>query len=139
MEWNEIKTDEDIRYLNEIYHNFEDSLIVSMEYVSGDYVDRELLGHMEMTNDLKVIFQRLDNDPFSIELWFTNTKMMNFVFANYRDNRLSDIMYAKVCRNNEMIFWTLWEDFDPYREDHIPETVLIGAYGLKWRIVKDKA
>ena len=35
MEWNEVITDSDIAYLNNIYGDFEDSMIVSMNYISG--------------------------------------------------------------------------------------------------------
>lgn len=46
----------DIQHLNDIYGDFEGSYIVRMEYISGDYVDKDLLGHMEQKNDLKVTF-----------------------------------------------------------------------------------
>ena len=29
-----------------------------------------------------------------------------------------DIMKAKVCRNNNYIFWTMWDEFNPYNEEH---------------------
>lgn len=137
MEWIEIKSDADVQRLNETYNNFEDSYIVRMEYISGDYVDKEYCGHMVQTNDLKVLFQRLDNDPFSIELWFKNTKRLSFVFANLTDNCMSDILYAKVCKNDKSFFWTVWDEFDPTNEEHILGTTLIEAYGLKWRIVEN--
>lgn len=137
MEWIEIKNDTDIQLLNETYDNFEDSYIVRMEYISGDYVDKEYCGHMVQTNDLKVVFQRLDSSPFSIELWFTNTKRLSFVFANPTDNCLSDILYAKVCANDKSLFWTVWEEFDPNNEEHISGTTLIESDGLKWRIIEN--
>lgn len=93
---------------------------------------------MEQTNDLKVIFQRLDSNPFSIELWFTHTKRLNnFIFINPDDNCLSDILYAKVCRNDKSIFWTVWEEFNPYDEEHLSsnDIKLIEAAGLKWRVL----
>lgn len=142
MEWHEIKTDEDVRMLNELYGYFEDSFIISMQYISGDYVDSELFGHMEQENDLRVVFQRLDNDPFSVELWFTHTKRIsNFVFVNPGDNMLSDIMRAKVCKNEDSVYWTVWEDFDPYDNEHLSATdiKLIEAEGLKWRIAAHTA
>lgn len=48
MKWNEVKDDKDIDQLNEVYSWFEDAVIVSMGYVSGNSVDGELFGHMEM-------------------------------------------------------------------------------------------
>lgn len=137
MEWIEIKSDTDIQHLNETYDNFEDSYIVRMEYISGDYVDKEYCGHMVQTNDLKVLFQRLDNNPFSIELWFINTKRLSFVFVNPTDKCLSDILYAKVCKNDKSFFWTVWEEFEPNNEEHILGTTLIESNGLRWRIIEN--
>ena len=34
-EWIEVVNDEDIMYLNNMYDDFEDALIVSMNYISG--------------------------------------------------------------------------------------------------------
>ena len=95
LEWNEIQTDGDIEYLNDIYDYFEDSMIVSMNYISGNSVDKDLVADMKQDNDLSIIFQRLDEAPFSIELYFTHTKQMNFKFNNPSDGCLSDIMRAK--------------------------------------------
>ena len=138
MVWQEVKNDTDVNRINELYNYFEDAILVKMEYVSGDYVDSEMVGHMEQTNDLKVLFQRLDRNPFSIELWFTNTKRMNMFFHNPQQKYLSDILYAKVCRNEQAVFWTVWEEFDPYNEEHLScsDLYFIEAYGLKWRIVE---
>ena len=138
MEWYEVKNDADIQKINEMYNYFEDAMLVSMEYVSGDYIDNKLVGYMEQTNDLKVIFQRLDSNPFSIELWLTHTKRLsNFIFINPGDSCLSDLLYAKVCRNDKSIFWTVWEEFNPYDEEHLLSTdiKLIEAAGLKWRVL----
>lgn len=58
MEWRNVKPDEDIRYLNNIYESFDDSFIGRMEYISGDFVNSDYVGQMNQCNDLKVIFQR---------------------------------------------------------------------------------
>ena len=139
MEWIEVKSDEDIDYINKKYDNFEDAFLVEMNYVSGDYVDNELMGYMHQKNDLRLVFQRLDRNPFSIELWFTNAKRINMFFANLQDNCLSDILYAKVCRNKSSFFWTVWEDFDPYNEEHLAlnDVKYVEGYGLKWRIIEE--
>ncbi|HAV90533.1 hypothetical protein [uncultured Eubacterium sp.] len=145
-EWNEInfdddidKVDRDIEYLNDIYDGFEDSMIVSMNYVSGDSVDENLYGTMNQDNDLRVVFQRLDESPFSLELWFTHTRQVRFIFSNPSDNRASDILEAKLCRNDKSIFWTTWKDFDPYNKEHATyeDVILIEAEGMKWRFLND--
>ena len=42
MKWHEIKTQADIDYLQKVYHDFEDSVLVSYTFISGNYVDDEL-------------------------------------------------------------------------------------------------
>ena len=141
MEWHEINTAEDIEQLQKIYGNFEDSYLVRMEYVSGDHVDHELVGSMVQSNDLRAVFQRLDEDPFSIELWFTHTKRVNMFFVNPADRCLSDIYSAKVCMNSSSVFWTVYMDFDPYSEADISarDIMLIEAEGMRWRVLSEKA
>ena len=139
LEWNEVRTDSDVEFLNEIYENFEDSLIVSINYISGDSVDDSLVGNMKQDNNLKILFQRLDKSPFSIELWFTHTKQIRFLFSNPSDNCMSDIMKAKVCQNEKSVFWTTWIDFDPNNIEQLSysDVVLIEAEGLRWRYITE--
>ena len=56
-------------------------MIISMNYISRDTVDENYVGNMKQDNDLKITFQRLDRNPFSIEHWFTHTKQIRFVFV----------------------------------------------------------
>lgn len=137
VEWNDVSTDADIEYLNNIYDNFEDSLIVSMNYISGNNIDSELVGDMRGDNDLRVVFQRLDKNPFSIELWFIHTKQMRLLFVNPSDNCQMDIMKAKVCRNSRAFFWTMWDEFDPDNEEHRTDSdvVFVESERLKWRVL----
>ena len=41
--WNEIVTEEDISDLNNLYGYFEDSVIVSMNYISGNSINDEFV------------------------------------------------------------------------------------------------
>ncbi len=138
LEWYDVVNDLDIEELNNIYDFFEDSRIVSMNYISGDTVAENLVGTIRQDNDLKILFQRLDANPFSIELWFTHTKQIRFIFTNSSDKCLSDIMRAKVCRNSRSFFWTTWDEFAPDNEEHLSlnDIVLVEAEGLKWRYVE---
>lgn len=139
MKWKKISSDTDINQLNELYNFFEDAVLVEMKYISGNNVDGELVGSLENKNDLKITFKRLDRKPFCIELWFTHTKRLSFRFINPSDNLLSDILFAKVCKNDDSVFWTLWEDFNPDCKEHLSckDLSIIEAEGLKWRIVED--
>lgn len=74
MEFYEAKTAEELENLNKLYGHFEDAMIVQMGYTGGDYADNSGYGHLMQTNDLRVTFQRLDDHPFSIVLWFTHTR-----------------------------------------------------------------
>lgn len=138
MDWIKIYCEEDIQKLNSTYGFFEDSYLVKMEYLSGDGVDENMYGFEEQLNDLKIVFQRLDRNPFSVELWFEHTKRINMYFHN-GNKYLSDIMYAKVCKNDDSYFWTLWEEFDPTNKDHLDlnDVYLIEAESIKWRIIRN--
>ena len=136
--WNEIVTEEDISNLNNLYGYFEDSVIVSMNYISGNSINDEFVGDFHGNNDLRIMFQRLDSNPFSIELWFAHTKQIKFLFVNPSDKCQMDIMKAKVCRNNNSIFWTMWDEFNPYNEEHqkLNDVVFVESECLKWRVIK---
>lgn len=138
MDWIKIYCEEDIQKLNSTYGFFEDSYLVKMEYLSGDGVDENMYGFEEQLNDLKIVFQRLDKNPFSVELWFEHTKRIYMYFHN-GNKYLSDIMYAKVCKNEDSYFWTLWEEFDPTNKDHLDlnDVYLIEAESIKWRIIRN--
>lgn len=49
-------------------------------------------------------------------------------------------MYAKVCKNDDSYFWTIWEDFNPTNKEHLEfnDVYLIEANSIKWRIIEDK-
>lgn len=135
LEWNEVITEADAEDLNIAYDYFEDSVIVSMNYVSGNGVSGELVADMRGDNDLKIMFQRLDRNPFSIELWFTHARRMRFSFVNPSDNCQMDIMRAKICRNGKSVFWAAWDAFDPDNEEHLTasDVMFVESEGLKWR------
>lgn len=138
MNWIEIECEEDIQQLNNTYGYFGDSYLVKMDYTSGDFVNEELEGHEGQTNDLRLIFQRLDRNPFSIELWFEHTKRINMFFHN-GNKFLSDIMFAKVCKNNVSYFWTVWKEFNPNKKEHLElsDVYFIEADSVKWRIIEN--
>lgn len=140
MNWIEIKTEEDIRNLQKIYGNFEDSTLVNFRFESGNYVDEKRVSHEYNNNNLYVLFQRLENAPFSIELMFEYAKRINF-FAPIggMDKWRSEIDFAKIIRNDEFYYWTQWEEFDPYDEEHLKynDFILIEAKKIRWRIVEE--
>lgn len=138
MEWIEVKTLVDIEYLQKTYNNFEDSILVNFRFESGNYVDEERVGHEFNNNNLYLLFERLDDQPFSIEIMFQYTKRFNF-FAPIGGDDIwrSEIEFAKLAKNDEFYYWTKWEGFNPYDKEHLKynDFILIESKQVKWRIV----
>ncbi len=102
-------------------------------------MDDERVGHEYNNNILVVKFERLDNDPFCIEMRFEQTRRINCLFpVNGQDNWTSGIMFAKVVKNNDFYYWTVWKDFDPYNAEHMEfnDFFLIEARKIQWRILE---
>lgn len=139
MKWCEIKTSTDIEYLQKLYNNFADSILVSYKFESGNFVDDNQVSHEFNSNKLYLLFQRLDSNPNSIEIMFDYTKRFNF-FApvGSADSWRSEIGFAKIVQNGKWFYWTTWEAFDSENEEHLNynDFILIQAQQVKWRIVK---
>ena len=105
--WIEVKSGEDIKELQKQYNDFEDSYLVSFSFESGNYVNACRIGHENNNNILILRFERLDNNPFSIELRFESTRRLNCFFpVEGKDNWTSGIQYAKIAKNEEFYYWT---------------------------------
>lgn len=79
----------------------------------------------------------MDIDPFCIEMRFEQTRRINCLFpVNGKDNWTSGIMFAKVIKNNDFNYWTVWKDFDLYNAEHIEfnDFFLIEARKIQWKI-----
>ena len=78
------------------------------------------MSHEFNSNELCLLFQRLDDNPFSIEIMFEYTKYFNF-FApvGSEDSWRSEIDYAKIVKTDKWFYWTTWEDFDPNNQEHL--------------------
>lgn len=139
MKWYELKTSMDIEKLLHVYSNFADSTLVSYKFESGNFVDENQVSHEFNSNELCLLFQRLDDNPFSIEIMFEYTKYFNF-FApvGSEDSWRSEIDYAKIVKTDKWFYWTTWEDFDPNNQEHLKynDFILIQAQNVKWRVVK---
>ena len=59
MEWNNIKTKDDIYKLMNVFGNFHDSCIKEIHYVSGAYVNENLeMNPINKRRNVTVVFQR---------------------------------------------------------------------------------
>lgn len=135
IEWKKIETEQDILEIQKIYENFLDAEIVSFRFDSGNFVDEELVGHEYMKNIFSMIFQRMDNNPFSIEVVFEEMRRINF-YAPLIDEYSAEILFAKFVKNDDFIYWTKWRDFNPYNPEHLKEdTTFVEAKRVKWRII----
>lgn len=137
--WIEIKSREDIKELQKQYNDFEDSYLVSFSFESGNYVNDDRIGYENNYNILILRFERLDNNPFSIELRFERTRRLNCFFpVEGKDNWTSGIQYAKIAKNEEFYYWTVWEEFNPYECEHLEynDFMLIEAKKISWRIIE---
>ena len=86
-----------------------------------------------------MLFQRLDDNPFSIEILFQYTTRFNFLAPiGGQSSQRTEINFAKIEKNNEYFYWTEWEGFDPYNEAHLKynDFILIEAERVKWRIIE---
>lgn len=138
MEWINIKSNEDIEELHKQYGNFEDSYMVNFSFESGNYVNEERVGYEVDDNILTIKFERLDDNPFSIELMFEHTRRINYLFPIIgKDNWTSGLVFAKIAKNDEFYYWTVWKEFDPYNNEHLEfnDFILIEAKKIKWRVV----
>lgn len=135
--WNNIVSKKEIDDLMNRYGCFEDSFIIRFEYVSGNYVDDDLTAHEYDTHSLSVIFQRMERNPFSIEILFEFTSRINLYLPIPGDNYLADIEYAKIINDDKYYYWTTWKDFDPFNPEHMQynDFTLIQAKNIKWRVV----
>ena len=137
--WNDVDSTEDIEKIQKQYNDFEDSYLVRFWFESGNYVDDDRIGYENNNNILIMRFERLDNNPFSIELKFEGTRRLNCFFpVEGKDNWTSDIQFAKITKNEEFYYWTVWEEFNPYECKHLEynDFMLIEAKKISWRIIE---
>lgn len=136
MDWKELKTEEDIAEIQSIFRNFSDAEIVGFNFESGNYIDEELIGHEYMLNKLNVVFQRMDRNPFSIEIQFEGMRRINF-YSPLIDECSASITYAKFVKSEKYIYWTKWKEFAPQKREHLEADVtFIEAKSAKWRIIQ---
>ena len=136
MEWNYINNSDDVEYIQKLYGNFEDVELVSFSFESGNYIDDDLVGYETNSNNLHVIFQRMDINPFSIEVIFENMGQILYLTPMNKEYT-SDILFAKFVKTEDCIYWTTWDEFDPYNKEHLSygDFDLIKARRAKWRII----
>lgn len=118
MDWIEIKTQQDIDNLMDLYDGFHDSCLVEVNYCSGAYVSEDLRMAMEENPTATVIFQRQDNDHRTIELKFEKAKKINI--APKEEGYTSEILGAALFLHDGDFYWAAldyWDLDENYRDD----------------------
>lgn len=148
MCWIDVSDNKAIEELMRDFSGFHDSCIVSVNYVSGHYVDEKRAMGCGGIDDhtLSLILQSQWAKP--LELRFSGVRKCSI--TGFRENYFCDIFEATLCyrtdllgktRDDRLIVWADQEGFDPlvYRESYPLnngyETTYIIAEKLKYRFL----
>lgn len=142
MRWKEIKNKEDISFLMKEYSCFHDSCIVSINYISGAYVD--LKGSMHGIDNNCSLTVRMEsqepeiyNHPGKKTLEMKFTGLRRLCLAGYQNNYFCDIFSCYLSFYKDFILWSDDGNFDPenYRDSILSEFMVtfIIADRLFWR------
>ena len=102
--WKKITTNEDIKELMETFDEFHDSCLKKLSYVSGAYVDKKLaMFPLNCLRSLKVIFQRQQLNPITIEIEFIGVEqlLLRPVKPDYTCNIFAATMFLK----DGLLYW----------------------------------
>ena len=148
MCWTDINDDSDIKELMDSFMGFHDSCIVSINYVSGAYVDaNEYMGFGDIrAHTVSMVFHSQWAKP--LELCFSGVR--KFAVTGFRENYFNDIFGASLqfrtdlfgrTRDDRLIVWADYEHFDPLTyTDRYPlnnghEVTYAIAEKLKYRFI----
>lgn len=137
-----ITDNDDIERLMESFAGFHDSCIVSVNYGSGAYVDKN--GCMGCGNNDEHTLCMILHSQWSkpLELYFSGVRKC--VITGFRDNYFCDIYGATLkfrtdllgkTRDDNLIIWADCENFDPFTyKEHYP---LNNGYEVSY-VIADK-
>lgn len=144
-------TQKDIDDLLDTYGGFHDACIVSVNFVSGTYVDRTKTMHFDgfASYTLNIVFHSQWSD-YALELHFAGLRRLHLVGA--QDNYINDIFDASIKFYDnilpsryqtpaQVIVWADREDFDLKDIDSQltePADTYVIAHALKWRLLEKK-
>lgn len=148
MCWTEIKTDSDIETLMNNFYGFHDSCIISMNYISGNFVDEKLsmgCGGIEA----HTLLMRVDSQfGKRLELFFSGVRKC--VLTGFREDYFCNLYDATLefrtdllgkTRDDRLIVWSDGSGFDPVTyEERYPlnnwhEVTYIIAEKLSYRFL----
>ncbi|MFL0269319.1 hypothetical protein [Candidatus Clostridium radicumherbarum] len=125
--WNYVESEKDIENLMEIFSGFHDSVLRSLNYISGS---RKVEEGMIVTDDIRQASTIFDSDwSDSIEIVFEGVLSLNLRPA--KDNYTSDLFSATIMIKDETL---LFYDDEVSSEQENYEGTWINALGMRWRL-----
>lgn len=149
MMWIEVKDDAAIEKLMSDFHGFHDSVIVSISYNSGSYVDdAEVMYQMTSADEHTLLMTLHSQWSKPIELLFSGVRRCNI--TGFRERYFNDLFDATLefrtdllgeTRDDALIVWADYEGFDikkhteryPLDDDHAATYII--ASKLKYRFL----
>ena len=146
MGWNEIKSDEEIRFLMDKTGSFIDAVLLSANYLTGNekfidcFGEERSTGRMLLLRVKSHICGEIELLFYSVEYFTMQKDLMTDCKLVFRDD-----LYGKHSRNKLLVL-SFNESFDPpYRRSDKPfsladvhDTAVI-AQGMKWRFAAEKS
>lgn len=150
--WIEVKDDAAIEKLMSDFHGFHDSVIVSISYNSGSYVDEDEVMYQMISADEHTLLMTLHSQwSKPIELLFSGVR--KFCITGFQDGYDNELFDATLefrtdllgaTRDDALIVWADYKGFDiKQHTEHYPlnngykDTYVI-ADKLKYRILDKK-
>jgi len=143
----EIKTEDDIEYLQQSFGYFHDSVITNACFKTGNHVCDKYIMSFGNESDYKVhLFLSRQGEPRNIELIFAGVKRLNLAgYQNYYTVDISGCLF-KLCtdliagRDDPLILWSVG-DFSNNNEPESAKRILLKhtdsyviASSLRYRI-----
>jgi len=127
--WNFVESEKDIANLLETFGRFHDSVLRTLNYISGS---RKVEQGMIVTDDIREVSMIFDSDwSDSIEIVFEGVLALNLRPA--KDNYTSELFSATIMLKDETI---LFYDDEVNSEHKDYEGTWINALGMRWRFLQ---
>ncbi|PEI90320.1 hypothetical protein CN679_18005 [Bacillus pseudomycoides] len=132
MNWNTIKTKEDIENLLHLFGGFHDSCLKELYMWTDSFVGEDLSMRVLSGTNVRILFQRQYENPSAIELLFEG--VTQFHLTPPPENRDSTIFGASLLLQNNLFYWA--DDIGWKPNEVTPyEISWIAAKSVKWRDV----
>ncbi|WP_026692340.1 hypothetical protein [Peribacillus kribbensis] len=135
MKWIEIKGNEDIKKLLEIFGNLHDSCLKELLMWTDSFVDKDLsMGvGLGLDTNIRMLFQRQSINPSAIELLFEGVTQLHL--SPSPENYDSIILDAILLLQDGTFYWADAYDWKPISHDD--EVTWIASKRVKWRDVSN--